>query len=343
MLSKNSEYKAITNLSESIKKANELRAQKEELEEKIEKKRAIKLSDRHKSFPYGQLVEEKEEILAHRNVFHHLVQWLSNMLIYGALLALPLILIYLLDLFEIFAYQTILDNVVFQIVLAAVYLIILVVVFKTFIRFNHYFIAAQYNRRDYRYNRKHRKALGDAYEETKDLIADYRRIIDAEIDDLEDELSKVNSELNHTEKTIENNAQVPTKYIKHIDKIITYFEDIRAKTTQEAINLLVKEQREDQFFDDILKTLKINIHETKGLKSSLSNLQELAMQKSADTESLPSETDEFLNKVQKTKQKRRKTKKEIKAEKKANKKVKKEDKTVAKINKSQEKSENIGD
>ncbi len=322
MVTKNSEYKAITNLSESIKTANELRKQKEDLEKQIEKKRAVKFSERHDSFPYGQRLEEKENFLSTRGFFHYFTQIFINLLIYGTLLILPLGILFGLDVLEIFAYQEIEGNTVYLAALAIVYIIILFIWIKTFKPFNQYFVSAQQQRREDRYNRKHRTALTKAYDETKDMIEDYRRILDAEIDELDDRLSKVDSELSHTEKIIENNAQVPSKYIKHIDKIIAYFEDKRAKTTQEAINLLVKEQREDRFFHELSQLMSAQTKEIKSMQTQLASLDNLAVMP-APVEEADEETDEFLEKVQKTKQKRRKTKKELKAEKKAKKKAKK--------------------
>ncbi len=339
MLDKNKEYKAITNLRQTIDEAHKLQAKLDDINQKIAKQQNIELKESHKHFPYGKMLHDKTQTLKYPSLLQRFTKALTLFIVYGLLFVLPLAVLFVLDYQGMIALETVMEDTLYLVGVIGVYAIIILFTLLTVKRCIHKYDRWYLDKRDKHYNKKHKTAFNEAYVQTKEMIEDYQQLIEGEINTLETKKDKIESELEHVQKTIENNAQIPKKYIADVDQILTYFEDMRATTTSDAINLFVKEKREQTHFDAI-KTLLESQHEAmielrmklstlSDIKDSLENLPHEPSKKLEGNERI----DEKLN------QRKKSSKKAKKPNKKAKKREKKEDKQLKKIAKKQKKEE----
>ncbi len=344
MLEKNKEYKAITNLRQTIDEAHKLQAKLDDVNKKIAKQEAIELKESHKHFPYGKMLYEKEQTLQYASLLQKATKTLSALICYGFLFALPLGVLYVLDMQAIITFNMLRDETIYLISAIAIYVLLLVFTVLTIKRYVQRYDRWFFDLRDKHYNKKHKTAFNEAYVQTKEMIEDYKQLIEGEINTLETKKEKIESELEHVQKTIENNAQIPKKYIADVDEILTYFEDMRATTTLDAINLYVKEKREQTYFESIQSSLAKQHEATIELHMKLNTLSEIK----DSLEKMPREAskqrdgnqkiDEKLGQIKHgSKKNKKQQKKALKQQKKETKRRNKEDKEVEKIEKKRQK------
>ncbi len=342
MLDKNKEYKAITNLRETIDEAHRLQKKVDDVENKIAKQKAIDLKVSQKAFPYGKMLEEKKMKLKYPTLLQRLTLFVIVFTVYALFFVLPALVAYVADMRGLYTMRWFYTDRNHIIVASAVYIGVIIITALTVRKVIRFINGKLFDLRDHHYNKKHKKAFNEAYVESKDMIEDYKRIIESEIDSLESQLVKLNSELEHVQKTIENNAQIPKKHIKDVDKILMYFEDMRATKTQEAVNLLVTEQREERFHQELLETLNRQIEATKALETDLHTLSEIkeSLEKRplVETEKPEDPIDAKLKKRPKKLSKKEKAKLK-KKQKKDKLRAKKEDRQLKKIEKKKQKDQ----
>ncbi len=326
MLEENKDYKAITDLRQTIEESNELSDKVDELAQRIKKLKEIKLSPSHKHFPYGRMLEEKRQFMAQRRFTGTLLRYFIVLLIYAVLLFLPAALVFTLDYLFIMPADRLFEDMYYGLLIVVSYIALLLLLFFTFKKTEAMIARLQYRIKGNRYDKKNKADFDEAFTKSKDIIADYEKNIKSDIKALENDFETYQNELTMKQRTIENNAQIPKKFIREVNRLLAYFEERRVDTIKEAINLLVREQREETFHDRVIETLERQIDSVASLKDNLNLLSDirdtLEVQMEKQSHSAAMQDDPFADRLRHHQPEKKSTKKEKKALKKQAKKKK---------------------
>ena len=335
MLSKNKDYKAIKDLDEHLEGINKRKKDIEAIEKDITDLRKVNLSPSHTKYPYGKLFDEKDEFVNNRTILSTIGATVMFLIVYGILFGAVAFASIVFNRFGYYgrlaSYVDFLDGrTTGLIILIAMLIVALVIFLLTFKATIALIIKLQYNFRDWRFSKRYKKDFEEAYEKTMSMIEEERINIKREISELTTTKEAKESEIRDIEKTITNTANIPRRFINKVQKLKTYFEDLRVTTIPEGINLLVKEEREEAFVDEIKSVLKDQQEAIDTLSKRIREMRNEPIVVKQMNKEEP-ENDAFSDKVKHRKATRELTKKERKkAEKDAKKDAKKDTKNAAK-------------
>ncbi len=331
MLSKNKDYKAIQDLDEHLEGINKRKKDIDAIEKDIADLRRVNLSPSHTKYPYGKLFDEKDEFVNNRTFLSTIGSTIMFLIVYGILFGAVALASIVFNRFGYYrrlaSYVDFLDaRTTGFIVLIAMIVVALVIFLLTFRATIALIIKLQYNFRDWRFSKRYKKDFEEAYEKTMSMIEEERINIKREISELTTTKEAKESEIREIEKTITNTANIPRRFINKVQKLKTYFEELRVTSIPEGINLLVKEEREEAFVEEIKSVLKDQQASIDTLSKRIREMRsEPIIVKRMEKEE--PEEDDFSKKVKHRKATRDLTKKERK---KAEKDAKKEEKKAAK-------------
>ncbi len=308
---KSKDYKAIQDIDTHLNTINEYNSDIKALTEKITELRRVSLSPSDTNYPYGKLLDERDEFVAYRNWFSTLGTAIMFVLIYALLFAS---VTFLSLFFHRMGYYASLANYIdflttrqTGIIISIVTMIVALVVFAlTFRLAIEGILKFQHAFKNWRFTKKYKAALEDAYEKTQSLIEDKRLSIKREISELTTTKEAKESEIRGIEKKIMESANIPPRFIDKVHKIKQYFEEFRVDTISDAINLLVKEEREQYFFDELKSSIDSQQNDIQDLSQKLSVLRKTL------SDPPKKEKTEFEQKVEDSKAKRKDAKKQKK-------------------------------
>lgn len=270
----NKDHRIINELSEKINRAGDLKEEIEDLTVKREKYRNVKFSSEHKFFPYGALMLELDEDVRKRTFGKSFFLFLYLLLTYAALFALPAAAVFVMDYLELFAYSRFLEELVFTIMIIGAYAVVVAVFLLTFKKHRWRLIRGLEKRKRKRLIKKRKEKLGNAMDESRRMIKEYEAAFAEKIEDADERMKKAQEELSALEKEFAQNATVPLKFIPEIRRVKSYFDEKRADTIKEALNLLVAEKREEERFNHLMAMLKKHLSSLEHLGEEFASVQQ---------------------------------------------------------------------
>jgi len=256
VLENNKDYQAIVDLTQTIEEAEDLRKEIADLTEKKRKWESVTFDSKHKFFPYGQILRLLESEAYKQTFSKKFVHAAYTVLTYAVLFALPIGVVYLLDALGVYAYDPFFTEVSHWIGLGVFYVLLIVVTGltakKLFLRIGEGIDKRRYNR----LFKKRKQNVADALDKSRAMIKEYKNDFLEKAQEAGETIENKTKKLDKLQEKILQNAQIPTKYVEHISAIREYFEDHRAETTKEAINLFAFESAQEAHHQKLIETLE---------------------------------------------------------------------------------------
>ncbi len=320
MLEDNKDYQAIVDLTHTIEEADNLREEIADLKEKKSKWEQVTFDSKHKFFPYGQILNLLENEAYKPTFLKRLVHVLYTVFAYLLVLAVPVGVIYLLDVLDVYAYAPFFEELSHWIGLGVVYVLLLVFVAVTakrlFRRLGEGIDRRRYNRRF----KRRKQSVSDALDKSRAMIKEYKNNFLEKAQEAAELIESKTKKLEKLQAEILENSQIPNKYVEHIGAIREYFEDHRAETTKEAINLFAFETAQEAHNKEIVETLQkqhetlLNMSEDFGqmstLQKRLSEKQAMEERERVREEELRKKREEFEKEEARRKRKDKKARKQ---------------------------------
>jgi len=181
--------------------------------------------------------------------------------------------VFVLDYLDIFAYSRFLEEATFGLVIIAAYVVVVAVVLLTFKKCKRKLRAGMDKRKRKRLLKRRKEKLGKALDDSRRMIREYEAAFAEKIEAADQRIEKAQEELSALEEDFARNAFVPIKFIPEIQRVKSYFDERRAETIKEALNLLVTEKREEEHFEHLMEMLKRHLSTLENLEEEFSTVE----------------------------------------------------------------------
>lgn len=246
----NEAYKALKQLQNTINTIDELEKEHAALTNKKAKIAATTVDYKHTHFPFAKAVNELETKAKSKSLGTAIIRTLITVLFSAFIAGIITGIYYILYTQDIIPGFIIDYHTYILIGLPIIAIIGIYSLSHTTIK--HGLIE----RRKKHIINKHKDRLKEAKEKSIEEADRYQQQLNARVKTINEELKTTETNIKGHKHKLEKNQPLPNKYLPALDTIITYFEDKRADTLKEAINLYVKETQDELRYTRLLYAIK---------------------------------------------------------------------------------------
>ncbi len=298
----NDDYKALKELQNTINTIKELEEHFEALMQKKAKIAATTVDYKHNHFPFAKAVKDLEEKAKSKSIGTSLFQVLITVL-FSALIAGIFTGVYYFLYMQNTLPASLLDY--HRYIIIGLPLLFFILIYLLSHHKIHTFLTEH---RKKNIINKNKETLQVAKEKSIEEAESYQRELNTRIKSINQEIKTTETNIKGHQTKLEKHSLLPQKYYHVLDDILTYFEDKRADTLKEAINLYVKEKQDTFRYTRLLYAIKdqnIPVEVLLDEKADLETYKTLPIKepqtpKSTNPSTVIDDTDNALDEVPKT-------------------------------------------